>query len=745
MLLENDNKKFIRTLSNNCLKANKIRNAIALLAIMLTALLFTAVATILQGTQISVREQTIRQSGTRFMASIKFTTAEKTKELMEDPLWETVSVERVLWKIVNPELMDISVNMAWMEETYAKNSYMEIEEGHMPEEEYEFACDTEILRLLGIPEETGTKVNIQYLTDEGVKEETMTLSGYWEGEKYEQTAEVMVSEAFLEKRIDESTIAHDASVPGSYCIRGSFATDEDVEGQLNTVIANAGFDPDAERGEEGFVVHHTNPAYENRNEMGGGMIAAAVFGVLMILLAGYLIIYNIFRISILKDIRLYGQLKTIGTSPKQLKYMVKRQGYLLALAGIPAGLILGWLLGNVLLPLIMASTTVGESVFIMPHPAVWVVSAAFTFLTVWISCGRPGKLAARVSPVEALRYQDGEEGGKAKKKGRDSHHRIFQMASANLKRNRGKTVLVVMSIALSLILLNSVLGATGCFDKEIYVRRNAVTDFIVHSGNYGNFSVDDYTKTLNPKLSGKLSEMENVKNFGEVYCHILPPEQVTDIEQGSLINITEINGKRTNIVTEGTKEELGNAVSEFDWRRTVYGWSRNILNDVTLIEGELDYDKLNSSMITRLSEEREFDEIQSTYRIVGIVLAAVFAVIGILNLINVILTGAIARQNEFAVMRSIGMSQRQLKKLFIYEGILYALLAGAVGITASAAVSLTAVKAIVSNWWFARYSLSVLPAFEAALICSLLAAGIAWVIDRMWNKGSIVEKLRRIE
>ena len=64
--------------------------------------------------------------------------------------------------------------MAWMEETYAKNSYMEIEEGHMPEEEYEFACDTEILRLLGIPEETGTKVNIQYLTDEGVKEETMT-------------------------------------------------------------------------------------------------------------------------------------------------------------------------------------------------------------------------------------------------------------------------------------------------------------------------------------------------------------------------------------------------------------------------------------------------------------------------------------------------------------------------------------------------------------------------------------------
>ena len=49
MLLRNDNKRFIRTLSDNCLKANKIRNVIALLAIILTAVLFTAVATVFQG------------------------------------------------------------------------------------------------------------------------------------------------------------------------------------------------------------------------------------------------------------------------------------------------------------------------------------------------------------------------------------------------------------------------------------------------------------------------------------------------------------------------------------------------------------------------------------------------------------------------------------------------------------------------------------------------------------------------
>ncbi len=437
MLLRNDNKRFIRTLSDNCLKANKIRNVIALLAIILTAVLFTAVATVFQGAQVSISEQRIRQSGTRFMASVKFTTAEETEEIMADPAWETVGVERPLWNAANPELANMNVSLAWMDETFAEYSYMEIEEGHMPQEQYDIACDTEVLRLLGVPAELGSRITIQYITDEGVQETDFTLCGIWRGQKYEQTAEMMVSEAFLEERIDESTITHDASVAGSYCIRGSFDSSRNVEAQLDEVLRNAGFDPEAERGEEEFVVHHVNPAYESQGGVSGGLILAAVAGVLLILAAGYLIIYNIFRISILKDIRLYGQLKTIGTSPGQIRYMVKRQGRLLAAAGIPEGLILGWLLGNALLPLVMTSMTTNQAVFVRPNLIVWIVSAVFTFFTVWISCSRPGRIACRVSPVEALRYQEGDDMKRTVKKGRNSKHRIFRMAWENIMRSRG--------------------------------------------------------------------------------------------------------------------------------------------------------------------------------------------------------------------------------------------------------------------------------------------------------------------
>ena len=45
---------------------------------------------------------------------------------------------------------------------------------------------------------------------------------------------------------------------------------------------------------------------------------------------------------------------------------------------------------------------------------------------------------------------------------------------------------------------------------------------------------------------------------------------------------------------------------------------------------------------------------------VGIVVSVILGSIGTLNLVNVILTGVIARQREFAAMRSIGMTKKQL-------------------------------------------------------------------------------------
>ncbi len=402
-LLENNNRKFIRTLSNNCLKANRGRNNIAVIAVILTAVMFMALTTVLEGTQISMKNQMLRQVGTKFMVSLKNLTQEEAERLVLEPEFVIAGIEQTVASAVNSTLNNVSVSIGWMDTVVTENSFMHLEAGHAPENINEIACDTEVLRLLGLPEDAiGRSFVLQYTAGTKPMEKEMTVCGIWKGRKYEQSASMLVSKPFVEEVLSNCDGEYEWLRTTSYCVRGSFASEKNIAEQLDRMVEKIGYNPSAERGEDGFLIHHVNPVYESAS-MGDTMAVyvAEGIGVLLILFAGYLIIYNIFKISVEKDIRLYGQLKTIGTSPRQIRYMVIRQGTVLSLTGIPAGLVLGWLLGNALLPIVMTNFTMSEAEFIIPPVWVWALSGLFTWITVRISCGRPGRIAGRISPVEA--------------------------------------------------------------------------------------------------------------------------------------------------------------------------------------------------------------------------------------------------------------------------------------------------------------------------------------------------------
>ena len=111
-----------------------------------------------------------------------------------------------------------------------------------------------------------------------------------------------------------------------------------------------------------------------------GIIAA----LLLIVIAGYLIIYNIFQISIINDIRYYGLLKTIGTTGRQIKRILRKQAFWLCLAGTPAGLVLGFFTGKFFLPLILYSGKTSDMmvVTISPKPWIFICAALFTIFNV---------------------------------------------------------------------------------------------------------------------------------------------------------------------------------------------------------------------------------------------------------------------------------------------------------------------------------------------------------------------------
>lgn len=830
-ILVNNNRSYIKFLAKSCMRANRGRNVIAGAAVILTGLLFTALATVFAGSEITMRNQMLRQSGSRFMVSLKYLTKEDVGRLKESGVFSVMGVERYVGNAVNEELAGMNAAVGWVDETAAAYSFKELTGGNYPTAADEIACDTEVLRLLGLPPETGTTFVLKYTVGEKLLEKTMTVCGVFPGMKYGQSASLLVSEQFVEEALPEYEGVYEKLRALSYDVRGSFSNESRIEEKLKEVVRMLGYDPDAARGESGFLIHHVSPAFEIREEDGKERLLYYGTGTFLILLAGYLIIYNIFKISVDRDIRLYGQLKTVGMSPRQIRCMVKRQGLLLAAAGIPAGLVLGWLTGNGLLPLMMASTSYQDISFIVPPVPAWLLSGLFTLATVLISCGRPGRIAGKIAPVEALRYSGAAVYRRKRKRGKESRFRIFSMACANMGRNRGKTALVVLSISLCSVLLNSVLNYTGSMDMEAYVRRSVISDFDVRSLDYLKSSAESDKKVVPAAAVSLLQELAGVERFSKVYCNMLPEGELTDRQEdlGKVLTV-----RRGGEETEAERE------------RMLLGYDENACSRARLIEGSIDYallctgdyvlvegflsdggeylsyanefhagdviqveiagavetytvmavvggaDGLNMSyskggyealvfaepvflekfpamqtpvhclfdassdsfadvnaavsavakqrglsVVSRLTAEEEFREMRRTRSMSGLIVSLILGVIGVLNLVNVIMTGVIARKTEFLTMQSIGMSRRQLRRLVVYEGAVCAVLAGLIGIAVSSVLSVTLVKGLVSDIWYMRYHFTVLPAAVVSAVCILLSASVSALTDILWNKSGV--------
>ncbi len=207
------------------------------------------------------------------------------------------------------------------------------------------------------------------------------------------------------------------------------------------------------------------------------VVIAIVAMALLIIFTGYLIIYNVFQTSVAGDIRFYGLLKTIGTTPRQLRRIIRLQALVLSAAGIPVGLVIGWFIGGQLTPVIVSRLN-GVMPLTSVNPLIFVIAALFALFTVLLSCRRPGRMAAKVSPVEAVRYTEGQV--KTRTKGRRARKvNPFTMAWANLGRNKGKTTVTILALSLAVVLLTVTVNFTGGFDMDKYVSSFTASDFIV--------------------------------------------------------------------------------------------------------------------------------------------------------------------------------------------------------------------------------------------------------------------------
>ncbi|KOS02487.1 ABC transporter permease, partial [Paenibacillus polymyxa] len=115
--------------------------------------------------------------------------------------------------------------------------------------------------------------------------------------------------------------------------------------------------------------------------------------------------------------------------------------------------------------------------------------------------------------------------------------------------------------------------------------------------------------------------------------------------------------------------------------------------------------------------------------------------IAFLNIVNTVSTNLILRTKEFATLKAIGMTQKEVRKMIILEGVFYGLFAAVIGVilgtTLNYGIQVLFASALDTDWVFPWYSIGI--AFAGSMITTIVAT-----IGPMYrlNKVSIVDALR---
>lgn len=871
ILFGNNNTEVIKRLSKRYFKKNRIRNLAAILAIMLTAFLFTSITSLVFSMSSSIQLSMQMQKGSKADGDIRYLTEEQYEELQNSDFIKEAGCRRFVGFASNASGHMVEINYA--DPVQQELTFCTPTHGQAPKKANEIATTDQALEALGVRAKVGETVPVEFSLRGETYQYEMVVSGWWEAAN--DTGSLMiVSEQFVKDNPELfiNTYAKDREIAGTYMADVVLKDKRHIQKQLQEFALSVGGEP--EKMNAGNYVACSQNQVGNAMLQPGMMMSAIVF-VLLFVVSGYLLIYNIFDISVMQDVRQYGLLRTIGTSTRQIKKIVNRQAIWLTLIGLPLGLIFGFLVSKMLLPIVMKFFQANSlnAMKVSVSPLIFLIAAVFTIFTVIISTRKPAKKAAKISPLEAIRYT-GQENKKTKKTKRTHGAKLSYMAFSNLGRNKRRSVFIVLSMLLCIVLFNSIIVITQSMDEEKWISRSTKTDFTVYNSVAVNgVSPFQYREDgLPASVVDLINQQKGVEKERILYRNTRDDSDVTvDYKFEDLVCIAEEteedyvskayeNGSSLRIVPRTEDGYFGN----------VFGVSESFWEDVTIYEGENNLDALKEKMetgdyvivgtiIDRLTGEAEeetqlqqqlqvgdsitflkdgkeektcsilakatvvateyetyagangatyiggdapflymsdtkFKELyeeptifsysfnagqgqkenlegfladftgentsvaytstkllqeqlasnRNIVLLVGGMIGVILAFAGLINFTNMMVTNIITRRHEFAAMQSIGMTNRQLRRLIMDEGLYYAAGADVIGGLLAAILGMTVLKNVLNSpsMWYFTLQFTLVPALFIAVIYLILAAIIPVVVLHFFNKGSVVERLR---
>lgn len=482
ILFRNSNAGLEKELAAEDYKAHPVRNRMAILAVALTTILICVVFTVGVGFVKAVTLSFGASPGPGADSCSIYGDEEILARVKELPQvdWAAYVKRCSTTYLHNKEFSGLDVRLFIADDLHYEKNMVELISGKYPQKADEILVSDTLSKRLGLEEKIGAEytllVVIQGEEEEAERAVPMKVCGYYRNplenisDIYE---EIYTGEDFLP--------TYNPLLMKGY---------DTIYVKLNNLdFWKLGRDREEKLAEVNALADGNGNSYK-MSDMSGGIMALILVIVLMIMFCGYIFIYNVFDISIVNDIRFYGELKTIGMTAGQLRRMLFYQMNRVSLWGIAAGGLIGYGIGQFAARKIVEAFADGIAMYYQPAGPLesLALSAVFAWLTVYISTKRPFRKACAISPVAAARYR-----GKQK-----------------------KGVFSILSFGISGILFLMVYTISAGYQVDVMMDRYNETDFrISHKGCIWN--QEEAYRPISRNLISALEALDFTENFGLIY------------------------------------------------------------------------------------------------------------------------------------------------------------------------------------------------------------------------------------
>ena len=594
---ENDTRRIIHGLAKADLKTHKLKTFLTAIIIILATCLMATIFSVL------VNDALDQANQAPYHAMYRAVNEDTKTTLQSDKDFEAVGIYKSFGNQVD---RDGRTDLAYMDEQALAFMGFRLVDGVIPDSENEVLVSETYLknRALSVGD-TFRFAYVDSLTNEE-REEEFTVCGTIQNKEQERGEQfyVVTSNSFQMKYAQQySQITSDFSTETAATV--------DVLVLLNSDYSSTGSDTQKDflksKGESAGIPSFDviiNESYIDGVYFDGTVIAAVIFFTIFLMFASSFVIYSIFYISIVNSMPMYAQLISLGTTQKQLRRFLNTQGNMLAVRFIPLGALI-----SILLIVLISGVQ-----WLLYDALITLFAILLIYVVIKFALRKPAKLLANASPIEAMKFRDGETAG--------SHKALKQitpdsLAKSNLHTNRKKNRMSIISLSISGTLMIALAIFVSSINLPAMIRQSYPMDEDFQIGIqmdnfYERFPTIIQNNPLSDELMGQITDIPGVQK-------IILDECVIGRLVESAVNYTSLEDN-LELLNSLSPELIAN-VSEIVSGTVSYddlGTNEIVINKYRTDRSELNYGDLQVGDSLTFRFEVGGQTIEETFTVAGI-------------------------------------------------------------------------------------------------------------------------------